>query len=137
MRRSILIALLAAAAYASPAAAQSRCAAPDRADAWRSCLTASHRLADDGAAVHLTKARPRLVIRYADGCPKGADRRTVVLRTGDGDRLGRATARSRCRRDVARWHATLRLELDLPAGTVVRSLWSGIADGARAPKVRL
>lgn len=135
MRRTIVLALLAAAVYASPATAQSRCAAPAEPGAWRSCLTASHR-ADDGQ-VHLTSARPRLVIRYGDGCPKGADRRTVVIRTTDGERLGRATLRSRCRRGVARWGTTLMLERDLPAGTVVRSLWSRIPDGASGPRVKL
>lgn len=134
--RLTLVALLAAAAYATPAAAQSRCTAPEQ-PGWHSCLTAAHRLADDGTAVRLTKARPRLAIRYEDGCPKGADRREVVIRTADGQRLGRTTVRSRCRRGVARWDATLRLDLDLPKGTVVRSFWSGIADGASAPKVEL
>jgi hypothetical protein len=131
-----LVALLAGAASAAPAPAQARCTAPDK-PGWHSCLTASHRATGDGEQIHLTTARPRLVVRYEDACPDGADRRTVVIRTRDGERLGRTTVRSRCRRGVARYDATLRLDVDLPAGTVVRSLWSGIADGATAPKVRV
>jgi hypothetical protein len=127
---------LAALLAASPAAAQARCTAPDK-PGWHSCLTASHRTIGAGEQIRLTKARPRLVVRYEDGCPEGADRRTVVIRSGDGERLGRTTVRSRCRRGVARYDTTLRLDLDLPKGTVVRSLWSGIGDGATAPKVRL
>jgi hypothetical protein len=121
---------------ASPAAAQTRCTAPDE-PGWHSCLTASHRLAEDGGAIHLTKVRPRLVIRYEEACPDGADRRTVVIRTGDGRRIGRTIVRSRCKRGVARYDATLRLDVELPEGTVVRSFWSGIPDGATAPKVKL
>jgi hypothetical protein len=135
--RATLVALLAAAATATPAAAQSRCTAPDEPGSWHSCLTASHHATGNATEIHLTKARARLAIRYEDGCPKGADRRTVVLRTGDGERLARATVRSRCRRGVARWDARLDIGLDLPKGTVVRSLWSGIADGASAPKLAL
>jgi hypothetical protein len=131
-----LVALLAGAASTSSAAAQARCTAPDK-PGWHSCLTASHRLAEDGGAIHLRKVRPRLVVRYEEACPDGADRRTVVIRTGDGRRLGRTTVRSRCRRGVARYDTTLRLDLELPEGTVVRSFWSGIADGATAPKVKL
>jgi hypothetical protein len=119
---------------ASPAAAQKRCTAPDK-PGWRSCLTTSHRTTD-GQAV-LTKVRPRLVVRYEDGCPKGADRRTVAIRTDDGERLGRARVDSRCRRGVARYDTTLRLDLELEEGTVVRSYWSGIADEESAPGVEL
>jgi hypothetical protein len=131
-----LVAMLAGAASASSAAAQARCTAPDE-PGWHSCLTASHRTTDGGEQIHLTKVRPRLVIRYADGCPEGAGRRTVAIRTEDGDRLGRTTVRSRCRRGVARYDAPLRLDVDLPEGTVVRSFWSGIADNRTAPAVEL
>jgi hypothetical protein len=133
--RLTLVALLAGAAFASPAAAQARCTAPDT-PGWHSCLTASHRLIG-GEQVHLTKVRARLVVRYREGCPQGRDLRTVVIRTGDGDRLGRTTDRSRCRRGVARYDTTLRLERELPAGTVVRSFWTGIADTRTAPRVEL
>jgi hypothetical protein len=119
----------------SPAAAQSRCTAPDE-PGWHSCLTASHRLAEDGTAIQLTKVRPRLVVRYEDACPKRPDRRTVAIRS-DGEQLARARVNSRCKRGVARYDVTLRLDLELPEGTVVRSLWSGISDGATAPKVKL
>lgn len=131
-----LVALLAGAASASGAAAQARCTAPAQ-PGWHSCLSASHRAIDAGPEIRLTKVRPRLVIRYEDGCPGGADRRTVVIRTDDGTRLGRTTVRSRCRRGVARWIVNLRLDVDLMEGTVVRSFWSGIADNESAPSVKL
>jgi hypothetical protein len=133
--RLTLVALLAAAAHASPAAAQSRCTAPDQPGSWHSCLAATHRTADE--RVHLSSVRPRLVIRYEDGCPDGRNRRPVVVRTADGERLGRTTLRSRCKRGVARWDVTLKLDVEVPTGTVVRSFWSGIPDAARAPKVEL
>jgi hypothetical protein len=130
-----LVALLAGAASTSPAAAQARCTAPAE-PGWHSCLTASHRLAEDAGAIHLRKVRPRLVVRYEEGCPDGADRRTVVIRV-QGEQLVRARVNSRCKRGVARYDATLRLDVELPEGTVVRSFWSGIPDGATAPKVKL
>ncbi len=74
--------------------------------------------------LRLTTVRPRLVVRYADGCPEGADRRTVAIRTADGERLVRARINSRCRRGVARYDVNLRLDLELRAGTVLRSFWS-------------
>ena len=131
-----LAALLVAAASASPAAAQARCTAPAK-PGWHSCLTASHRAADDGSEIRLTKVRPRLVVRYEDGCPEGADRRTVAIRTSEGERLVRARVNSRCRRGVARWTTNLKLDIDLEQGTVVRSFWSGIADNESAPGVKL
>ena len=57
--RASLIALAAAAASASPAAAQSRCQAPDRAGSWHSCLSASHQTTEEGV-VRLSEARARL-----------------------------------------------------------------------------
>jgi hypothetical protein len=119
---------------ASPAAAQSRCTAPDE-PGWHSCLSASHRTSDQ--LVLLTKIRPRLVIRYDDTCPKGADRRRVTIRTNDGTRLGRTTVRSRCKRGVARYDTTLRLDVEVDEGTVVRAFWNGIADARTAPRVEL
>src|ERR1700742_2978045 len=120
MHRSIGLAgvTLAALLAASPAAAQSRCTAPET-PGWHSCLTASSRALGDGATVHLTSVRPRLVIRYADGCPRGADGRTVAIRTRDGERLARERISSRCRRGVARYDVKLQLELDVPWGTVL------------------
>jgi hypothetical protein len=130
------LALLAGALSASPAAAQSRCTAPAE-PGWHSCLTTAHRTIDEGPQVRLVRASPRLVVRD-DACPARRLRRTVVIRTDDGRRLGRATVRSRCRRGVARWAVDLRLEVDLTDGTVVRSHWSGIADsGDAAPAVKL
>jgi hypothetical protein len=120
---------------ASPAAAQSRCTAPDE-PGWHSCLAASSR-AIDGETVQLTKVRPRLVVRYDDACPRGADRRTVAIRTADGEPLGRARVSSRCKRGVARYELTLRLDVVVPRGTVVRSYWTGIADNRTAPRVEL
>jgi hypothetical protein len=130
------LALLAGATFASPATARSRCAAPEE-NGWRSCLSTSHRTIDDGPEIRLVEARPRLVVR-ADRCPARTARRTVVVRTGDGRRLGRETVRGTCKRGVARWIVDLELAVDLTDGTVVRSFWSGIADsGDGAPKVEL
>jgi hypothetical protein len=134
--RLTLVALLAGATFASPAAGQARCTAPAK-PGWHSCLTASHRAGDDERMIRLTKLQPRLAMRYADGCPSGADRRTVVIRTGGGDRIARARMASTCRRGVARWSLDLDLEVDLRAGTVVRSFWSGIPDNRKAPRVKL
>jgi hypothetical protein len=136
MHRSIglLAALAATAVAASPASAQTRCTAPEE-PGWHSCLAASHRTI--GEQIVLTKARPRLVIRYADGCPKGTDRRSVVVRTDDGDRLSRTTVRSRCKRGVARYDATLRFDIEVEEGTVVRAFWSGIRDDRTAPGVEI
>jgi hypothetical protein len=130
------LALLVGAATASPAAAQSGCAAPAE-PGWHSCLTIAHRTIDDGPEVRLTQARPRLVVRY-DECPAQRIRRSVVIRTDDGERLGRTSTRARCHRGVARWSVNLRLDVDLTDGTVVRSYWSRIADsGDAAPAVEL
>lgn len=127
---------LAALLAASPASAQSVCTAPER-PGWHSCLTAASRaIGGDGETVRLTSVRPRLVVRYADGCPKGADRRTVAIRSG-GERLARERVDGRCRRGVARYDVKLRLDLEVPAGTVVRSYWTGIPDAGSAPEVEL
>ena len=134
---TVALALLAGAAAAAPAAGQSGCTAPAKAGAWHSCLTTAHRTIDDGPELQLTQARPRLVVRYK-ACPARRVRRTVAIRTKDGERLGRTSVRSRCRRGVARWIANLALDAELMDGTVVRSFWSGIADsGAAAPSVEL
>jgi len=131
------LALLAGAASATPAAAQSRCTAPKKVDTWHSCLATAHRAIEDGPELMLTKARPRLVFRY-DRCPARNLRRTVVIRTGDGRRLAREQVRGTCRRGVARWILNIDLEVDLTDGTTVRSYWSGIADSDdRAPEVEL
>ena len=138
MHRSIGLAgvILAALLAASPASAQQRCTAPD-VPGWHSCLSASHRTTGPGDQVHLTKVRPRLVIRHdQETCPKGANRRTVAIRV-EGDRLASARVDSRCKRGVTRYDVTLRLDLDLPKGTVVRSFWTGIADARTAPRVEL
>jgi hypothetical protein len=130
------LALLVGAASASPAAAQSRCTAPAE-PGWHSCLSTAHRTIDDGPELRLTKARPRLVVRY-DRCPARSERRTVTIRIDGGRRLARERVRSVCRRGVARWILNLDLNVDLTDGTVVRSYWSGIPDsGDAAPAVEL
>src|SRR5215217_5365584 len=123
---SAALTLLAGALSAAPAAAQSPCKAPAE-PGWHSCLTTAHRAIDGGPEVRLTKVMPRLVVRY-DACPAHRVRRTVVIRTDEGRRLGRTTVRSRCHRGVARWSVNLKLDVDLVEGTIVRSNWSGIAD---------
>jgi hypothetical protein len=130
------IALLVGVAAAAPAAAQAQCKAPAK-PGWHSCLTTAHRAIDDGPELLLTRARPQLVER-SDACPARRVRRTVVIRTKGGERLGRTSVRSRCRRGVSRWTVNLRLDVELTDGTVVRSVWSGIADsGDAAPSVEL
>jgi hypothetical protein len=130
-----ILAVLAGAASASPAAAQARCTAPDE-PGWHSCLTTAHRAIDGGPAIRLTMARPRLVMRV-ERCPERNERRRVVVRTDDGERLAHAGVRSRCRRGVARWSVDLRLDVDLTEGAVVLSYWSGIPDSSTAPGVEL
>jgi hypothetical protein len=131
-----VLALLAGVAGALPAAAQARCAAPDDVG-WRSCLTVSHRAADDAPDLTLTKARPRLVERFAR-CPAQRVARRVVVRTGDGERLGAATVRSRCADGVVRWVAVVELDVSVREGAVVRSFWSGVDDSeASAPRVKV
>jgi hypothetical protein len=137
MRRSIIVLLaLAAAVTAVPAAsAKSTCSAPDE-PAWHSCLTARHRLAASGN-VELTRATPTLTIRLGEPCPAHLAKRTVVLRTKKGKRLGREKVTGHCHGDVARFRVNLRPQVELPPGTVVRSYWSGIKDDKVAPKVKL
>jgi hypothetical protein len=125
---------LATGAAAGPAPAAARCAAPTG-PGWHSCLKTVHVRLGHGE-VRLKKATPRLVVRY-DRCPGGSYRRTVTIRTDSGERLARGTAEGRCRDGVARWKLTLRPGSVLPRGTVVRSYWSGVADGETAPGVRL
>lgn len=128
--------ILAGLVTASPASAQTACQAPKE-PGWRSCLTVSHRAVEDAPDLLLTKARPRLVERLAN-CPAKRVSRRVVVRTSDGERLGAGTVESRCLRGVARWDALVELDVTVPRGTVIRSYWSGVADGERtAPRVKL
>jgi hypothetical protein len=125
-------AFLAVLAAATPAAAQSRCSAPELGD-WHSCLTVQHRQADEG--IEVVEARPRLVIRLAT-CPARAARRSVVIRTDGGRRLGRDSVRGKCRDGVVRWTVDVRIGKRVAEGTVVRSNWERIADrGKAAPGV--
>jgi hypothetical protein len=125
---------LAAAGGASPAAAKP-CAPP--ADAgWRSCLSTAHVRLEDGR-VRLKRARPRLVVRY-DVCPATLRSRTVAVRARGGRLLDRASVDGKCSNGIGRWAITLRPEeADLRSGAVVRSLWTGVADEDRAPRVKL
>jgi hypothetical protein len=116
------------------AAAKSPCSVPDE-PAWHSCLSALHLKLPNGV-VRLTRATPTLVIRY-DACPAQLAKRTVVLRTGKGEKLERARVRGRCRNGVARFRVNLRDQIDLPSGTVIRSYWSGIPDHKKGPKITL
>jgi hypothetical protein len=132
---ALLALALGAAAGADPAAAAKPCEPPEA--GWRSCLTTHHVALEDGG-VRLKRARPRLVMRM-DSCPATLRRRTVVIRSRGGRLLARGVdVRGRCSDGVARWAVTLRpKDADLESGAVVRSLWTGIADEDRAPKVRL
>jgi len=131
-----VLAILACVAAASSASAQSRCAAPEK-PGWHSCLSVAHQAIDGGPTIRVTKARPRLVYRY-DRCPARDARRTVVVSTDDGRRLGKAVVRGTCEKGVARWVAAILVDRDLHEGTVVRSRWSGVPDaGKTAPSVKL
>jgi hypothetical protein len=137
MPRSFILLLAAGiiAAAAPAASAKSKCTVPDE-PAWHSCLTARHAALDTGA-VRLTRATPALVIRLEEGCPARLRKRTVVLRTKDGNKIASERVTGRCRKDIARYRVNLRPDLDVPAGLVIRSYWSGIKDDKVAPKVKL
>jgi len=120
---------------APTASAKSKCTVPGE-PAWHSCLTARHAALSTGA-VRLIRATPMLVIRLEARCPARLRRRTVVLRTKAGARIASARVTGTCRNGVARYRVTLRPELDVERGTVVRSYWTGIKDDKVAPKVRI
>jgi hypothetical protein len=137
MRRCMLA--LAATALVSAtavpaAAAKSPCSVPDD-PAWHSCLSALHLKLETGR-VRLTRATPTFVIRY-DACPAHLARRTVVLRTGAGEKLQQARVKGRCRNGVAHWRTNLREQVELPSGTAIRSYWSALPDHKKAPKIVL
>jgi hypothetical protein len=132
---ALVASVVATAVSAGPAAAAKPCAPPAD-SAWRSCLSTAHVRLEDGR-VRLKKARPRLAVRY-DECPEAGLRRTVSVRSQDGRLLDRASVDGTCRKGIARWAITLRpRDVDLEAGTVVRSFWTGVADKDRAPQVTL
>ena len=136
MRRALLIAGLVALAAAPAAAARDGgCAVPAE-PGHNSCLATVHDPLPKGEVL-LAGATPRLVVRLRGSCPRRVARRTVTLRAGDGRRLARRRVTGRCRAGVARWTVKLRPDVDLPAGTVVRTRWSGLRPGSRAPSVRL
>jgi hypothetical protein len=131
---AVAIAVLSAAG-AAPATAAKPCT-PPAGSGWSSCLSTAHVGLEDGR-VRLKRARPRLVVRY-DVCPATLRRRTVALRARGGRLLDRASVSGKCSDGVARWAITLRPEdADLQPGAVVRSLWTGVADKDRAPRVKL
>lgn len=118
-----------------PSAAAKPCAPPAE-SGWRSCLSTAHVKLEDGR-VRLKRAHPHLVVRY-DACPATLGRRTVAVRARSGRLLDRTSVRGTCRRGVARWAITLHpQDADLQSGAVVRSLWTGVGDKDRAPKVEL
>ena len=137
MRRLFLaLAVVGAVVTAAPAAsATSTCSVPDE-PTWHSCLSARHIALDDGNA-KLTVATPALVIRLGGPCPAHLAKRRVELRTKKGKRLARTKVTGHCHKGVARYRVNLRVNLELPPTTVVRSYWSGIADHRFAPKVKL
>jgi hypothetical protein len=132
---AVAIAVLSAAG-AAPATAAAKPCMPPAGSGWSSCLSTAHVGLEDGR-VRLKRARPRLVVRY-DVCPATLRRRTVALRARGGRLLDRASVSGKCSDGVARWAITLRPEdADLQPGAVVRSLWTGVADKDRAPRVKL
>jgi hypothetical protein len=137
MPRSFILLLAAGIiAVAAPAAsAKSTCTVPDE-PAWHSCLTARHAALDTGA-VRLTRATPTLVIRLQEGCPARLRKRKVALRTNAGNPIASERVTGHCRRGIARYRVNLRPNLDVPAGLVIRSYWTGIKDDKVAPKVKL
>ena len=137
MPRSIIFLLAAGMlAVAAPAAsAKSKCTVPDE-PAWHSCLTARHAALSTGA-VRLTRATPTLVIRLDENCPARLRKRKVVLRTNAGNPIASERVTGHCRKGIARYRVNLRPNLDVPAGLVIRSDWSGIKDDKVAPKVKL
>ena len=136
-RAAVALALTAmSAASAAPAAAAAKPCMPPAGSGWSSCLSTAHVRLEDGR-VRLKRARPRLVVRY-DTCPATLRRRTVAVRARGGRLLDRASVSGNCRAGVARWAITLRPEeADLQSGAIVRSLWTGVADKDRAPRVKL
>jgi hypothetical protein len=137
MRRSFIL-LFAAGILATAvpsASAKTTCSVPDE-PAWHSCLTARHVTLASGA-VQLTRATPTLVMRLADGCPDHLAKRKVVVRTNHGNKIISGKVAGRCRKGVARFRVNLRPDVAVPAGTVIRSFWSGIRDDKVAPKVKL
>ena len=136
MRRCLpaLAATAILAATAAPAAAQPGCSVPDT--SWHSCLSAAHRSVVGTNKVRFTRATPILVVRYS-ACPADLLRRRVVIRNNRGDRLAAKSIDGSCKNGIARWKTTLRPDVDVRAGTIVRSYWSHLADEDTAPGVKL
>jgi hypothetical protein len=139
MRRplTVLAAAGIAGLLAAPAAsaASTECSVPNR-TAWHSCLSAGHRAVVGTNKVRLTRATPALVIRLS-ACSGHAMRRKVQVRTRSGDLIARRRVTGRCRKGIARWRVNIRPDIELRAGTVIRSFWSHLPDENRAPSVKL
>jgi hypothetical protein len=137
MRCSLLaLAATATLAVTAPgAAAQSGCSVPKQ-SAWHSCLTAAHRAVKGTDQVRFTRATPVLIVRYT-ACPADLIRRKVTIRDNRGEKLATKRVDGRCKNGIARWKTTVRPNLDVRAGTIVRSYWSRLPDEDSAPGVRL
>jgi hypothetical protein len=137
MRRPIVVltAIALAGAIAPAASAAPRCAAPS-APTWHSCLSAGHRAITGTHNVRLTKATATLVFRMS-ACPADVPSRRVVIRTDDRHRVAKERVDGTCANNIARWRLKVRPEVDLPAGTILHSYWSAIADSKTAPSVTL
>ena len=136
MRRCLpaLAAIAITAATATPAAAAApRCSVPET--SWHSCLSAAHRAVEGTNKVRLMRATPILIVRY-DACPANLHRR-VVIRTNRGKRLAAKSLDGTCENGIARFKTTMRPEIDVRAGTIVRSYWSHLDDEDNAPGVKL
>jgi hypothetical protein len=129
MRRPLIaLAVVAAAVVAAPpASAKPQCSTPPANVPWHSCLTARDNVLDNGHVV-LTRARPVLVVRLANGCPAHLAKRKVVVRTAGGKRLAKGKVAGTCHGSIARFHTVLKPNVELPSGTVITSFWSGIPD---------
>jgi hypothetical protein len=137
MRRSLIVltAIALAGAIAPAASAAPHCSAPS-APTWHSCLSAGHRAITGTHDVRLTKATAVLVVRMT-ACPADVPSRRVVIRTDDRHRVAKDRVDGTCANNVARWKLSVRPAMDLRAGTIIHSYWSGIPDSKTAPSVTL
>ena len=87
--------------------------------------------------VQVTKASAELVMRMS-ACPVDLPSRRVVIRTDNRKRIARQRVQGTCKHNIARW----RLDAEpknkvIKGGTVIHSYWSGVADNANAPSVKV
>jgi hypothetical protein len=137
MRRPIIVltAIAVAGAIAPAASAGPRCTAPSGLT-WHSCLSAGHRAITGTHNVRLTKATAAIVIRMT-ACPADVPSRRVVIRTDDRHRIAKKRVEGTCKNNIGRWKLIIRPDMDLPAGTILHSYWSGVDDSDGAPSVKL